>query len=455
MKILLINPPFKNGKFSRASRSPAITKSGTLYYPIWLAYASAVLEKDGFDVKLVDCPAGRMTKADCVKIARAYEPAMVVIDTSTPSIYSDVETAGLIKGAHKDAFTVLVGTHPSALPEETLRLDRAVDAVAVGEYDYTIRDLARALRSDRNLKTVAGISYRDGDTIARNEKRQLIEDLDALPFVSSAYKRHLDISNYFSAASFYPFVMIMTGRGCPHRCGFCLYPQVFHSRRYRFRSSQNVADEFEYVMRELPKVREIGIEDDTFTIDRGRVESICELLIKRNLKLSWYANARPDIDLEMMRIMKKAGCRLLIAGFESGSQKILDNINKGITVGRMKRFKSDADRAGLLVHGCFMIGNPGETPATVAATIDLADKLNCDTAQFFPLMAYPGTEAYQWAKERGYIKAKDFSGWVTEEGLHNTVLNTDTLSARDLVRFCGRARRRVYLRPNYILYNTF
>jgi radical SAM superfamily enzyme YgiQ (UPF0313 family) len=462
MRILLLNPPFsarggsatagKGGKFSRTSRSPAITKSGTIYYPIWLAYATGVLEKSGFEAKLVDAPSQGLSRDDCVKIARDFQPGLVVVDTSTPSIYNDVEIATSLKKFLRDAFVILVGTHPSALPEETLRLDKSIDAVAMGEYDYTIRDLAKALDSGGDPKKIAGISFRDGERIIHNERRPLIENLDELPFVSAVYKKHLDIKDYFFAASFYPFVMIITGRGCPFRCVFCLYPQVFHSRNYRLRSPANVVDEFEYITKELPQAKEIGIEDDTFTSDRSRVEKICASIINRNIKISWYANTRADLDFETMRAMKKAGCRLLIVGFESGSQKILDNIHKGIRLEDMTRFNEDAKRAGLLVHGCFMIGNPGETLQTLFKTLDFAKRLNCDTAQFFPLMIYPGTEAYGWAQEKGYIASKNFSDWLTQEGLHSTVLNTEDLSAKELMNFCDYARRQFYLRPNYIFY---
>lgn len=450
MKILLLNPPFKDRRFSRASRSPAVTKSGTLYYPIWLAYATGVLEKAGFDVKLVDAPATGLSRADCARIAAGFKPDLIVIDTSTPSIYSDTETAGIVKEGVKGAFLVLVGTHPSALPEETLNLNRAIDAVTIGEYDYTLRDLARSIASGGEARNVAGIVYRDGNRLIHNETRPLIEDLDDIPYVSSVYKRHLDVRNYFFAASYYPMVMIVTGRGCPFQCSFCLYPQVFHSRRYRFRSPENIAAEFEYVSGELPNVKEIGIEDDTFTVDARRVQSICGLLMEQKRRIPWYANTRPDLDYETMRTMKEAGCRLLIAGFESGSQEILDNIHKGIRIEQMTQFKKDADRAGLLVHGCFMIGNPEETRETIYQTIDLAERLNCDTAQFLPLMAYPGTEIYNWARKAGYIKHEDFSKWATAEGLHNTVIDTDKLSHDEVVRFADYARRRFYLRPSYI-----
>lgn len=454
MKILLLNPPFKDGRFSRTSRSPAITKSGTLYYPFWLAYAAGVLEKENFRVKLIDCPARGIVRDGVIKIAKDFGPDLVVVDTSTPSIYNDAEIASLIKNSLEDAFIILVGTHPSSLPAETLSLSKDINAVAIGEYDYTIRDLAKALEENKDLRSVQGISFRHGDEVIHNEKRLLIEDLDGLPFVSQVYKRHLDIKDYFFAASLYPFVMIITGRGCPHQCSFCVYPQVFHSRNYRVRSPENVADEFEYIVKELPDVKEIGIEDDTFTVDKNRVRRVCELIIKRNLKIPWYANTRADLDFETMKVMKEAGSKLLVVGFESGSQEILDKINKEIRLEDMVRFNRDAKRAGLLLHGCFMVGNPGETFKTLSETLKFALSLDCDTAQFFPLMAYPGTEAYDWAKERDYIGSNDFSDWVTDDGLHNAVLETEALSSRDLLDFCGYARRRFYLRPGYILHKS-
>ncbi len=454
MKILLLNPPFRDRRYSRTSRSPAVTKSGTLYYPFWLGYATGVLEKDGFEARLIDSPARRLSTENIINIVKDYKPDLVVVDTSTPSIYSDVRIAELIKKSYEDMFVILVGTHPSSLPEETIRLSESINAIARGEYDYTIRDLARALRSDRELTSVPGISFRDGTNIIHNEKRPLIEDLDEIPFVSSVYKRHLRMSDYFFAASFYPLVMIITGRGCPFRCSFCVYPQVFHPGKYRFRSAGNIVDEFEYIKNELPEVKEIGIEDDTFTVDKGRVQEISSNLIKSRTRIPWYANVRADLDYETMSLMKRAGCRLVIVGYESGSQRILDNIHKGIKLEEMKRFNRDAKKAKLLVHGCFMAGNPGESRETLNETLSFAKRLNCDTAQFFPLMLYPGTEAYDWAREGGYLKSENFSDWLTNDGLHNAVLATEALSAKDLVDFCDYARRQFYLRPNYVLYKS-
>ncbi len=145
----------------------------------------------------------------------------------------------------------------------------------------------------------------------------------------------------------------------------------------------------------------------------------------------------------------------MVVGFESGSQKILDNITKGVSVGQYRRFVKDAKKAGLLVHGCFMAGNPGETKDTLKETLDFAKSLDLDTVQFFPLMVYPGTEAYKWAHESGFISVSDFSKWLDGEGLHNCVVNTPDLDAEELVRFCNTARRQFYLRPAYMLKKAF
>jgi radical SAM superfamily enzyme YgiQ (UPF0313 family) len=222
------------------------------------------------------------------------------------------------------------------------------------------------------------------------------------------------------------------------------------------RSAENVVAEFEYILENFPDVKEVGIEDDTFTANIARVKNICDRLISKgiNKKVKWWANARVNLDLETMQLMKAAGCRLIIPGFESGTQKILDNINKGIRVQQSIQYAKNARKAKLLVHGCFMVGNPGETRETMKQTLAFAKKLDLDTAQFYPLIPYPGTKAYTWAAEHGYLKTSNFSEWLTEDGLHSTVVSRPDLTAQDLVEFCSYARRAFYLRVSYILRKT-
>ena len=210
-----------------------------------------------------------------------------------------------------------------------------------------------------------------------------------------------------------------------------------------------MVEEFLYIAETFPFVKEVFIEDDTFTVDRKRCQEICQGLIKEKNRISWTANSRADVDFETLRLMKKAGCRLLCVGVESGNQTVLENIKKGLSLSRIKCFFKDAKKAGILIHGCFLVGNRGENLQTLEETLKFAKELNPDTAQFFPLMIYPGTEAYQWAKEENLVQTEDFSQWLTTDGLHHCVVNRPGLTNEQLVAFCDRARREFYLRCRY------
>lgn len=451
MNVLLVNPPFLP-KYSRSSRSPAVTKSGTIYYPLWLAHAAGLLEKRGHNVMLIDFPAESRTIDDYKGKITNFKPAMVVCDTSTPSIDTDVHISEVIKSWFTPPpLAVVVGTHASALPEKTMEISTAVDVVARGEYDWTLCELADR---EKQIDNILGVSYKKNGNIVNNPDRPYSEDLDELPFVSSVYKKHLNINNYFYAHCQNPVISFFAGRGCPNRCFYCVYPQVMFGRRYRHRSVKHVVDELEYIQREFPDVREILIDDDNFTADQEFVAEICEEVIRRDLNVTWTCEARVDLRYEIMAKMKRAGCRLLVSGFESGDQGVLDSINKGSTIAQAEEFTRSAKKAGLRVHGCFMVGNRDENRQTLSRTLDFALSLSLDTAQFFPLMIYPGTEAYHWAEKNGYIQADNFRQWLTLEGMHNCVLQTEHLTATELVEFCDKARRRFYLRPRYLVYKT-
>ena len=453
MRILLLNPPFL-AKFSRPQRSPAVTKSGTLYFPMWLAYVTGVLGENGFDVDLLDAPADNYSIDDVIGRTKKFQPSLIVLDTSTPSIYNDVAVAGKLKEICPSSFITLVGTHVSALPDETLNIDKRVDAIARYEYDYTLLDLAKTLSTQGNLRNVSGLSFREGNGITHNPARAYIENLDELPFVSKVYKKFLKIENYFNPNALYPMVTITTSRGCPFPCTFCVYPQTLMGRGFRVRSVENVVAEMEYIRENFPQAKAVFFEDDTMTVNKNRCKELAERILQKSVKISWTANARVGLDYETMRIMKKAGCRSFCVGFESGSQKILDNMKKKAKLDEMESFMTNARRAGILIHGCFMAGLPGETKETLQETLELAKRLNPDTVQFYPVMVYPGTEAYAWYKERGLISTSDYKQWITPEGLHNTVISTDTLSSEELVRFCDHARRSFYLRPSYLIYKA-
>lgn len=447
MKVFLLNPPFFKG-YSRQSRSPCVTKGGTFYYPYFLAYATGALEKAGHEVRLVDAVARKIDCGGVIEEARKFNPGLVVLDTSTPSIYNDVEVASLIKEALPSAHITLVGTHPTALPDETLALSPSVDSLCLGEYDHTLVELAEGGTS---LAKVKGLCYRSNNKVYKNAPQELIKDLDELPFVSQVYKKHLNIKDYFYASLLYPQVTILTARGCPYNCSFCNSP---YKNSYRPRGVENVLDEFEYIQRELPEVKEVMIEDETFPARKKRTLEFCFGLRERGIKLRWSCNARVNTDEETLEAMKGAGCRLLCVGFETPTQLALDSVHKGTTKELQLRFMDNARRLGLLVNGCFMLGLPGDSVKSITETIDFAKTLNPDTAQFYPLMVYPGTEAYRWAKEEGYLLTEDYSKWIDTEGRHATTVSYPGLSNEDLVKLCDNARLEFYLRREYILYKA-
>ena len=429
MKVCFINPPFKSeyGKFSRESRSPSIGHSGVLYYPLWLIYAAALAEQDGFEIAFIDAPAKRLNEKQTMERVKkeASDTALFVLDTSTPSIYSDVAFGAKLKKRYPRSKVMLVGTHPSVMDVETLEMDEAIDFAARREYDGIVLETARALRDGVTVSSVKGLTYRnhadgeEGSVIRQNPDADYIEDLDRIPMAAPCIRKYLDVKDYVFPAAAYPAIQIFTGRGCPAHCSFCVYPQTLHGHRYRLRTPEHVAAEFRYIADHFPEVHEVVIEDDTFTANRQRVLEICSLLIRAGLhkRLRWLCNARVNLDLETMRAMKKAGCHLMI-------------------------------------HACYMVGNQGETRQTMETTLRAAMRFKTDTAQFFPLIPYPGTEAYEWAKKNGYISGR-YEDYLQEDGTLNCVLNTPELSAEELVGFCSYARRKYYLRPWYLMHRLW
>jgi radical SAM superfamily enzyme YgiQ (UPF0313 family) len=214
----------------------------------------------------------------------------------------------------------------------------------------------------------------------------------------------------------------------------------------------NVVGELKYVKETWPDLGELMFEDDTFSVDYERTRRLCEAMIDEGLELTWSANARADLDYETLRVMREAGCRLLCVGVESGDDSMLKGMGKQIGRERVEQFFADAKRVGVLIHGCFMVGNPGETRGTMEKTLEFAKKLRPDTAQFFPIMVYPGTAMYRWAERRGYVNAGKFADWLTDEGLHNCVVDLPDLPASELMAFCDRARWGFYLSPPYLFY---
>ena len=451
MKVVFVNGPFIPG-FSRESRSPAVTKSGTLYYPAWLAYGCGMLEQNGYEASLFDCIADRLSFDESVSLVCGQAPNLVVIGTSTPSIEADASFAKAIKELLPNVLLCMVGTHASATAEETLTNYPWVDMVARREYDMTILDVVQRIERGDGLDDCAGLSLFVNGKYTSNPDRDYVGDLDKLPFASEVYKKHLNIRNYYYGHVKYPMISIFTSRGCNAKCSYCVYPQTMFGK-FRSRSPKNIADEFQWIAKNLPEVKEVLIDDDTFTMKVNHAREVAKLMIANGNRLPWTCEVRASLDYETLALMKQAGCRLVVVGFESIDQGVLDNVRKGIKMPAAEKFVADARKAGMKIHACFMAGNPGDTMETLNATLNWALDKNFDTAQFFPLQVYPGTAAYDEQMANGLVKNQSYREWVTPEGMHNmTLRESDTgLTEREILDFCDMARRRFYLRPIYIM----
>jgi radical SAM superfamily enzyme YgiQ (UPF0313 family) len=443
MRVAILNPMF--GKdFTKSARWFARSRGRVQRHPDYLAYGAAVVEEAGHDILFVDNQAKNLSSEEFLPDLKKWKPDLVVCQTSTPSIYADIESARLFKDA-TGATTVFVGSHSSAVPDQVLTdAEGAVDACAVGEFDYTIRDLANGV----SLKDCEGLARWDNGSVVRNPDRAYIENLDDMPFPAW---QHLNIYDYRDGAKLYPFLTSITGRGCRYRCSYCQIPQVMNGHVYRTRSVENVVDEMERNLKLFPDLKEIMFEDDTLTmrIARDRLIALCEEIIRRDLPLSWSANARVDLnDVETLKLMKRSGCRMLCVGFEFGDQTVLNNVKKGTTVDQMYTFAENARKAKLRIHGCFMFGGPGETLETARKTISMSQELKIDTAQFTGVVAYPGTTYYDWAKEGGHLIPENWRDWVDDEFEQKGVVNLPNLSKEDIAELVDEGLRKFYLRPS-------
>ena len=454
MRVTFLNPPYFP-MFSRESRSPCVTKSSTLYWPMFLSYAAGTVEADGNQIQLVDSPAMDLDLEKTVAKIREFPPELIIATTSTPSIINDLSVIKTLKVMF-NVPTAIMGTHATAEPLESLQMEPNLDYVIIGEADYTARNLVRLLRGEiAKPSDIAGLAYRTPDGgIDFQPEGPKIANLDEIPWVSKTYYKYLFscYKRYFYGANLNPIIVILSGRGCPNRCSYCVIPQTLNGHVFRMRSPKDVVDELEYIKSHFEDLGEVFFEDDTFTANHNHVKEICEEILRRKLKITWSCNARADVPLELLKLMHKAGGREMCVGFESASPEVLQNIHKGIkNTDKAVQFMKDSRKAGFLVHGCFMVGNPGDTPETLRMTLDYAKKLNPNTAQFYPIMAYPGTEAYKEALQSGALECRDYSQWLDKDGFHRTTIHRGNLSSQDLVDFCDKARREFYLRPSYIL----
>jgi len=452
MRVYLLNPPFLKG-FVRCGRWQGVTaRGGTIDYPKWLAYATGLLERNGHQVALRDAVASKFLLSDVINEIAAFKPEILVVESNFSSLKNDISVIKEIKNnLNKNIFSIIVGPPTAVYPENILEENDFVDAIARFEFDFVISDLVEALNNQKNLENVAGIWYKKNGLIVKNKDRQLStsEELDTLPFVSEIYQKYLNIRDYYLSQSLYPEVQIFTGRGCPFSCSFCSWPENLMGRKLRFRSVENIVQEFQYIIDKIPIINEIFIEDDTFTLRRERVQSFCNELIKKEINITWSCNARADLDYETLYLMKKAGCRLIIVGYESGSDEILKSIKKGITISQAKEFTRNAKRVGLLVHGDFIIGLPGESEQTAQETLNYIKEIKPDILQVAVATPIPGTNFYNYAKKHGYLLTDDMSKSIDENGYQKCIISYPNFPKDVIEYWVSKILKDYYLNPKY------
>jgi len=449
VKALFLNLPYKYS-ISRASRWPEKTKSGTLYYPYWLAYCAGVCKQKDIDIKLIDCIAKKLNNKQTIKQIKEFEPNYIISEITTSTCYEDYNFISILKSEFPKIKIIIGGTHATALPEQVLTECPQIDIIVRQEYDFTVPEIM----SGKQLERIMGISYLDCGSIKHNPDRQYLEELDALPFVSKVYKEFLDVNDYFYAFAQKPMVQIFSSRGCPFKCNFCSYPETMSGRIFRKRSVKNFVDEIEYICKEMPEVKEIFIEDDTFTVDKNRVLEICDEIIRRGLKLKWSCNSRVDVPYDVLHKMKEAGCRLLVVGYESGSQEVLNQTRKGINLEQSLEFAQNTKELKLKVFGCFMIGLKGDNLETIQDTFQFAKKTYPDMVFFQQAVPFPGTEFYTWVKESGYLITEDYSKWLNKDGYLNCLVNYPYASAEEIEKIRDSLMSKYYFSCTYI-FKTF
>ncbi|MFA6567680.1 MAG: radical SAM protein [Victivallales bacterium] len=435
MEIFLINP--SHGEVYGKLTPPDHPHLG-------LAYIAAVLEAEKHVVRIVDIDAEVLSNEELGRIIESGKPDMVGITATTPVFYSALKIAETVK-KNSSAYTVIGGMHATLMPVECAE-SNFIDFVVVGEGEKTVIELLNAIQNKSDFSNIKGLAYKKGKEIIRNEVREPIQDLDAIPFPA----RHLFKNQKYTYpdALRYPACPIITSRGCPGNCTFCT-AKFLHGKRFRCRSAENILDEIESLIKDYG-VREIHIWDDNFITNRNRVFAFRDGIIKRNIKalFSFPNGIRADfINRDILKALKDFGTYSVAIGVESGNQNILDMIQKGIKLEQIENAFKLAREMKLETWGFFLLGLPGEDKNTMNDTIDFAIKLDPDIAKFHVLKPFPKSVVYEQLKAQGLIIDENYAHY----GIHTKpVHRLPSVTQDELLEFQKNAYRRFYMRPSKI-----
>ena len=385
---------------------PSEDKFSNICPPIGLCYISANLKKEGFNAKVID--GSLYSMKELRRIIRKERPDVIGLQCLTIERGQTYRVAKMIRKMMPNVIIFVGGQHATIFPGHMFQL-MPIDYVVIGEGEITTVELARAIENEESVGHIKGIAYREGHRICVNEKREFIENLDELPFPDYT---NIDFNNYRFASFGKPAGPIMTSRGCPHDCAFCS-STYFWGRRYRQRSAENVLDEIEYLYRERG-MDFFNFYDDNFIVNKKRLKEICDGIIERKLKITFCLAASVRvIDEERLQWLKKAGCINIGFGMESGSPKILKNINKPQTVQEIVDTVRLVQKYEIDIFGSLIVGNPGENDITMQETAAVLNELFPDKLSYAGILwILPGTQIYDMAKAKGII---DDSTWLKRD----------------------------------------
>ena len=445
MRTLFLQAPTFDGFDGGAgSRYQAKREIKSFWYPTWLAQPAALVPNS----KLIDAPPHNIKLPEIVAQANDFD--MVVLHTSVPSFKSDVKTVEALKAANPKLIAGLIGAKVAVDAAGAMAQAPCIDFCARNEFDFTVKEVA----DGTPMSEIKGLSYRNADgVVVHNEDREIMTDMDQLPFVTSVYKRDLEMEKYFIGYLKHPYISFYSGRGCKSRCTFCLWPQTISGHRYRFRSVAKVIEEVEYILKEIPQTKEIFFDDDTLTDNHERVMELARALGglgfgKPGFKVSWSCNAKANVPRPVLEVLKANGLRLLLVGYESGNQQVLHNIKKGLLVTVARQFTKDCHELGIVIHGTFILGLPGETLETIEETIEYAKEINPHTIQVSLAAPYPGTFLYKQATENGWFD--NTNQLLTEGGTQIAQLSYPHLHASVIFDKVEEFYKRFYFRPRKI-----
>ncbi len=436
--LFLQAPSFDGFDGGAGSRYQAKREIRSFWFPTWLAQPAALIPGS----KLIDAPPADITLKMVTDQANDFD--MVVIHTSVPSFESDVKCAEALKAANPKLKIGMIGAKVAVQSDKSLHEAEVIDFVCRNEFDFTCLEVAE----EKPWETILGLSYRDEKgELHHNPDRPILEEMDALPSVIGVYERDLKIEDYFIGYLKHPYVSVYTGRGCKSRCTFCLWPQTVGGHRYRTRSVEAVIAEIADAKKRFPQVKEFMFDDDTFTDDLPRAEEIARGLGK--LGVTWSCNAKANVPRSTLKVLRDNGLRLLLVGYESGDQQILINIKKGMRVEVARQFTKDCHDLGIVIHGTFIMGLPGETRETIERTIRFATEINPHTIQVSLAAPYPGPFLYRQAMQEGWLD-ESHADLVSTKGIQIVPLHYAHLSHTEIFDSVETFYRRFYFRTSKI-----